>query len=77
MKKKKSNLTTFCISHEYIKFLDELNINTIGSAGFKKKYPRNWLRDNIGRKEISSAVSDALKHWEGEFLIVGADSQRF
>ena len=54
MKKKKSNLTTFCISHEYIKFLDELNINTIGSAGFKKKYPRNWLRDNIGRKEISS-----------------------
>lgn len=58
MEKKKSNLTTFCISHEYIKFLDKLDLNNIGSGGFKKKYPYNWLKDNIGSKEISSKNSN-------------------
>ncbi len=54
MNKKKSNLTTFCISHEYIKFLNSLDLNIIGSAGNKFKYPKNWLKDNSGKKEISS-----------------------
>ena len=43
MNKKKSNLTTFCISHKYIKFLDSLDLNVIGSAGNKFDYPKNWL----------------------------------
>lgn len=54
MNKKKSNLTTFCISHEYIKFLDSLDLNVIGSAGNKFDYPKSWLKDNSGKKEISS-----------------------
>ncbi len=53
MNKKKSNLTTFCISHEYIKYLDSLDLNIIGSAGYKNKYPRSWYKDNIGNKHIS------------------------
>ena len=47
MNKKKSNLTTFCISHEYIKFLDSLDLNVIGSAGNKFDYPKSWLNFNI------------------------------
>ncbi len=54
MNKKKSNLTTFCISHKYIKFLDSLDLNVIGSAGNKFDYPKNWLKDSSGKKEISS-----------------------
>lgn len=54
MNKKKSNLTTFCISHKYIKFLDSLDLNVIGSAGNKFDYPKSWLKDNSGKKEISS-----------------------
>ena len=53
MIKKKSNLTTFCISHEYIKFLDSLDLNIIGSAGYKNSYPRYWYKDNIGTRNIS------------------------
>ena len=49
---KKSNLTTFCISHKYIEYLDNLDLNLIGSDG-NLKYPLNWFKDNLG-KEISS-----------------------
>ena len=51
---KKSNLTTFCISHKYIEYLDNLDLNLIGSDGNLKKYPLNWFKDNLGKKEISS-----------------------
>lgn len=51
---KKSNLTTFCISHKYIEYLDNLDLNLIGSDGNLKKYPLYWFKDNLGKKEISS-----------------------
>jgi hypothetical protein len=49
MKKLKTNLTSYCISHEYINYLDTLKINIIGSNGFKKKYPTHWLNDANGK----------------------------
>ena len=54
MIKKKSNLTTFCISHKYIHFLDNLDLNIIGSGSYKKKYPKNWFKDNGNRDNISN-----------------------
>ena len=52
MNKIKSNLKTFCISHEYISNLDKLNLNVIGSGAFKKKFPNHWLNDAKGKKRI-------------------------
>ena len=54
MIKKKSNLTTFCISHKYIHFLDNLDLNIIGSGSYKKKYPKNWFKDNSNTDNISN-----------------------
>ncbi len=53
MKKFKTNLNTFCISHKYDKFLDEINLKVIGSGASKKKYPSHWLNDASGKKNIS------------------------
>ena len=53
MNKIKSNLKTYCISHEYISNLDKLNLNVIGSGAFKKKFPNHWLNDAKGKKNIS------------------------
>ena len=53
MKKNKSNLTTYCISHKYDKKLDKLNLKLIGSGAFKKKFPDYWLNDAFGKKNIS------------------------
>ena len=49
MKKIKKNLTNYCISHDYIDYLDTLNIKIIGSNGYKKKYPSHWLNDASGK----------------------------
>ncbi len=57
MKKTKSNLSTYCISHKYDKSLDKLKIIKIGSGAFKKKYPSHWLNDSIGKKNISKKNS--------------------
>ena len=38
MKKNKTNLTTYCISHTYSKKLDNLNLNLIGSGASKKNF---------------------------------------
>ena len=54
MKKFKTNLNTFCISHKYDKFLDEINLKVIGSGASKKKYPSHWLNDARGKKNIST-----------------------
>ena len=48
-----SKLKIFCISHKYFKYLDNLDIKKIGSNGHKKKYPNNWLKDSIGKNNIS------------------------
>ena len=48
MTKIKTNLVNYCISHKYFDYLDNLNINIIGSGAFKKKYPKNWLTDEKG-----------------------------
>ena len=53
MYKNKSNLKIYCISHEYIKELDKLNLNIIGSGAYKQKFPKNWLNDSKGKKNIS------------------------
>ena len=53
MKKNKTNLTTYCISHKYDKKLDKLNLKLIGSGGYKKKFPSHWLNDAKGKKNIS------------------------
>ena len=53
MYKNKSNLKIYCISHEYIKELDKLNLNIIGSGAYKRKFPKNWLKDSTGRNNIS------------------------
>ena len=50
MKKNKSNLTTYCISHKYSKKLDKLNLKLIGGGALKKKFPDNWLNDALGKK---------------------------
>ena len=57
MKKSKSNLRTYCISHKYNKSLDELKIIKIGSGAYKKSYPSHWLNDSIGKKNISKKNS--------------------
>ena len=64
MKKIKKNLTNYCISHEYIKYLDTLKINVIGSNGFKKKYPTHWLNDATGIN-----ISKKFKFWYAYFYI--------
>ena len=53
MSKNKSNLKIYCISHKYIKELDKLNLNIIGSGAHKRKFPKNWLNDSMGQKNIS------------------------
>ena len=53
MHKIKTNLRNYCISHDYISYLDKLDIKIIGSGGYKKKYPRHWLNDAKGKKNIS------------------------
>ena len=53
MKKNKSNLTTYCISHKYCKKLDKLNLKLIGSGALKKRFPDYWLNDASGKKNIS------------------------
>ena len=53
MSKNKSNLKIYCISHKYIKELDKLNLNIIGSGAHKRKFPKNWLNDSMGQKHIS------------------------
>lgn len=66
MKKIKKNLTNYCISHEYIKYLDTLKINVIGSNGFKKKYPTHWLNDatgiNISKKNLNFGTLTSI-YW--------------
>ncbi len=49
MKRIKKNLTNYCISHDYIDYLDTLNIKIIGSNGYKKKYPSHWFNDASGK----------------------------
>jgi len=53
MKRIKSNLIIYCISHKYIKKLDKLGIKLIGSGGKKNKFPSHWLNDSLGKKNIS------------------------
>ena len=53
MSKNKSNLKIYCISHKYIKELDKLNLNIIGSGAHKRKFPKSWLNDSMGQKHIS------------------------
>ena len=53
MIKIKTNLTNYCISHDYISNLEKLDVKIIGSAGYNKKYPKNWLNDYKGKKNIS------------------------
>ena len=53
MKKNKSNLSTYCISHKYDKKLDKLQLKLIGSGAFKKNFPAHWLNDAEGIKNIS------------------------
>ncbi len=57
MKKFNTNLNTFCISHKYDKFLDEINLKVIGSGALKKRYPSHWLNDASGKKNISKKNS--------------------
>ena len=45
MRKLKTNLINYCISHEYINFLDSLDLNIVVSGAFKKKYPKHCLND--------------------------------
>ena len=54
MKKTKTNLKTYCISHKYDKNLDKLELIKIGSGAFKKNYPTHWLNDSNGLKNISN-----------------------
>ena len=53
MSKNTSNLKIYCISQKYIKEMDKLNLNIIGSGGHKRKFPKNWLNDSMGQKHIS------------------------
>lgn len=58
MRKLKTNLINYCISHEYINFLDSLDLNIVGSGAFKKKYPKHWLNDAYGKN-----ISKKNKHY--------------
>ena len=49
MNKMITNLNNYCISHDYINYLDNLNLNIIGSGGYKKKYPSHWYNDSRGK----------------------------
>ena len=59
-----NNLKTFCISHEYISYLDKLNLKIIGSGASKKKFPDHWLNDasgtNISKKNPRSLLPNTL-----------------
>ena len=57
MKKTKSNLRTYCISHKYSRSLDKLKLIKIGSGAYKKKQPPNWLNDTMGKNNISKKNS--------------------
>ena len=46
MNRKKSNLTTFCISCKYLEYLEKLDLSLIGTDGNFKKYPSYWLKEN-------------------------------
>ena len=58
MRKLKTNLINYCISHEYINYLDSLDLNIVGSGAFKKKYPNHWLNDASGKN-----ISKKNKHY--------------
>ncbi len=58
MRKLKTNLINYCISHEYINYLDSLDLNIVGSGAFKKKYPDHWLNDATGKN-----ISKKNKHY--------------
>ena len=53
MKKNKSNLNAYCISHKFYKNLDNMGFNIIGSGAYNKKFPSHWLKDSTGKKNIS------------------------
>ena len=53
MKKNKSNLNAYCISHKFYKNLDNMGLNIIGSGAYNKKFPSHWLKDSTGKKNIS------------------------
>ena len=57
MKKNKSNLTTYCISHKYSKKLDKLNLKLIGSGALKKRFPNYWLNDASGKKIFQKKIT--------------------
>ena len=61
-----NNLKTFCISHEYISYLDKLNLKIIGSGASKKKFPDYWLNDasgtNISKKNPSYGTLTSI-YW--------------
>ena len=61
-----NNLKTFCISHEYINYLDKLNLKIIGSGASKKKFPDYWLNDasgtNISKKNPSYGTLTSI-YW--------------
>ena len=48
---KSNNLKIYCITHKYLKFLENLNLNFIvgGSYFNKNKFPNNWLSDNTNK----------------------------
>ena len=50
MRKLKTNLINYCISHEYINFLDSLDLNIVGSGAFKKNI------QNIGSMTLTEKI---------------------
>ena len=45
-----NNLKTYCITSEYINYLEKLNLNIIvgGASDKNEKFPKNWFLDNLG-----------------------------
>ena len=80
MKNNKTNLTTYCISHEYSKKLNNLNLKFIGSGGSKKKFPLDWLNDAKGKKNISKknhnygSLTSIYWIWKNDIKFIKSDS---
>ena len=80
MKKNKTNLTTYCISHTYSKKLDNLNLNLIGSGASKKKFPKNWLNDAKGKRNISKknynygSLTSIYWIWKNDIKFIKSDN---